>query len=232
MSLFAIGDTHLSLSCDKPMDIFNGWSDYVERLEENWKNCVGENDTVVINGDFSWAMTLEQAYEDFKFINALPGKKLISKGNHDYWWSTKNKMDKFLLENHFDTVNILHNNAYIAGDFAVCGTRGWFFDAQENEQTDKKVLLREAGRLKMSIDEAKKTGLEPIVFLHYPPLTQTAVCHEIYDVLIEEGIKRCFYGHLHSASTSRSVNSVVDGISFALISSDFLGFTPRLIEKY
>lgn len=232
MSLFAIGDTHLSFGTDKPMDIFKGWSDYVERLESNWRRDVTDKDTVVINGDFSWAMSLEQATADFKFIDSLPGKKLISKGNHDYWWSTKSKMDKYLAENGFDSVSILHNNAYAVGNVAVCGTRGWFFDAHEDEQTDKKVLLREAGRLKMSVDEAKKTGLEPVVFLHYPPLTQTAVCTEIYDVLVSEGIKRCYYGHLHSASTQKSVNGEVDGISFSLVSSDFLGFAPKLIEKF
>lgn len=232
MSLFAIGDTHLSFGVDKPMDIFGGWSDYVARLEKNWRESVRDGDIVVINGDFSWAMSLDAALEDFRFINALPGKKLISKGNHDYWWSTKNKMDGFLVKNCLNTISILHNNAYVAGSVAVCGTRGWFFDADENGQTDKKVLLREAGRLKLSIDEAKKTGLEPVVFLHYPPLTQSAVCEEIYCVLINEGIKRCYYGHLHGASTMKSVNSTVDGISFSLISSDFLGFSPRLIEKY
>ena len=145
MSLFAIADTHLSLSADKPMDIFEGWSDYQSRLEKNWRAVVADGDTVVIPGDVSWAMGIEKAAADFAFLNGLPGRKIIMKGNHDYWWTTMRKMEKFLSENGFDTISILHNNAYRVGDIAVCGTRGWFFDAEQD--ADKKVLLREAGRL-------------------------------------------------------------------------------------
>lgn len=230
MSLFALADTHLSLGTDKPMDIFRGWDGYVERLKENWEKIVTDEDTVVIAGDISWAMSLEDSYEDLKFINSLPGKKIILKGNHDYWWNTRRKMEAFFEENNFTTLSVLHNSAVEVGDFAVCGSRGWFFDAEKS--ADNKVLLREAGRLKTSINLAKETGLEPIVFLHYPPVTEKMVCDEIYNVLVESGIKRCFYGHLHGPAMNRSVNDERDNIKFSLISCDFLKFAPKLIEKF
>lgn len=228
MSVYAIADTHLSLSDDKPMDIFGGWQDYVSRLENNWKKLITDNDTVVIAGDISWAMSLEGAKEDFRFLNSLPGKKLIIKGNHDYWWGTMKKMREFLLENSFDTIEILHNNAFLIGNCAVCGSRGWFFDDEESED---KILLREAGRIKRSIECARKMGGEPLVFLHYPPLTSSAVCNEILDILKEEQVKRCYYGHLHGPSMKNAFIGEKDGIKFSLISGDYLGFCPLLIEK-
>lgn len=230
MSLFAIADTHLSLGTDKPMDIFKGWSGYVDKLKENWERAVTDSDTVVIAGDISWGMSLEGALEDFRFIDSLPGQKIILKGNHDYWWTTMKKMDTFLSQHDIKTIRFLHNNTLTVGNIAVCGSRGWFFDAEES--ADNKVLLREAGRLRTSINLAKETGLEPVVFLHYPPITQNMVCEEIYNVLLETGIKRCYYGHLHGPSMTRSINSVRDGIEFALISCDFLAFAPKIIENF
>lgn len=230
MSLFAIADTHLSLGTDKPMDIFKGWSGYVDKLRENWESTVSDSDTVVISGDISWGMSLEGALDDFRFIDSLPGQKIILKGNHDYWWTTMRKMETFLNQNEMNTIRFLHNNTITVGDIAVCGSRGWFFDAEES--ADNKVLLREAGRLRTSINLAKETGLEPVVFLHYPPITQNMVCEEIYNVLLETGVRRCYYGHLHGPSMTRSINSVRDGIEFALISCDFLAFAPKLVEKF
>ncbi len=230
MSLFAIADTHLSLGTDKPMDIFKGWSGYVDKLRENWESTVTDSDTVVIAGDISWGMSLEGALDDFRFIDSLPGQKIILKGNHDYWWTTMRKMETFLNQNEMNTIRFLHNNTITVGDIAVCGSRGWFFDAEES--ADNKVLLREAGRLRTSINLAKETGLEPVVFLHYPPITQNMVCEEIYNVLLETGVRRCYYGHLHGPSMTRSINSVRDGIEFALISCDFLAFAPKLVEKF
>lgn len=230
MSLFAIADTHLSLGTDKPMDIFKGWSGYVDKLKENWESSVTDSDTVVIAGDISWGMSLEGALEDFRFIDSLPGQKIILKGNHDYWWTTMKKMDTFLSQHDIKTIRFLHNNTLTVGNIAVCGSRGWFFDAEES--ADNKVLLREAGRLRTSINLAKETGLEPVVFLHYPPITQNMVCEEIYNVLLETGIKRCYYGHLHGPSMTRSINSVRDGIEFALISCDFLAFAPKLVQNF
>lgn len=229
MSIFAIADTHLSFSCEKPMDIFHGWSDYVSRIEGNWRNLVTEYDTVVIPGDISWAMSLKEAEADFRFINSLPGKKIILKGNHDYWWTTKRKMDSFLSEKGFDSISILHNNAFRIGDYTLCGTRGWFFDAEKS--ADMKVLLREASRLERSIEEGEKLGGEIIVFLHYPPVMQTGKCEEIFEVLKKHNIKRCYYGHLHGESTKRSVSETVDGVKLSLISADFLSFCPHLVEK-
>ena len=230
MSIFTIADTHLSLSDDKPMDIFGGWQDYVSRLESNWKSLITDDDTVVLPGDISWAMSLEGALEDFRFIHNLPGKKIILKGNHDYWWNTKRKMDTWLENENLDTISILHNNAFKVGDYVLCGTRGWFYDAETG--ADMKVLLREASRLDMSIQEGKKLGDNLIVFLHYPPVMQSQKCQEIFDVLKKHDIKRCYYGHIHGESTRHSVNDTVDGIKFSLISADFLGFCPQLVEKF
>lgn len=229
MSIFVIGDTHLSFSCDKPMDVFGGWQDYVSRLEKNWNAVVTDADTVVIPGDISWAMSLQEAERDFAFLHSLPGKKLIMKGNHDYWWTTKRKMDKFLEEKGFDSLQILHNNAYRVGDFTLCGSRGWFYDAQTGN--DKKVIVREAGRIEMSLKEAEKLGGEVICFLHYPPVMNGIKCEEIMDVLVKHGVKRCFFGHLHGNFSSFINNAVVEGIKFSLISADFLEFCPKLVEK-
>jgi predicted phosphohydrolase len=231
MSLFAIGDTHLSFGSDKPMDIFCGWQDYEKRLAENWRATVGRDDTVVIAGDITWAMRLEDTLRDFAFLDDLPGKKLLLKGNHDYWWSTKKKAETFFLQNGFSSLGILYNNAYRLGGVAVCGTRGWFFDCDEDG--GNKIILREAGRLRMSIGAAKKLGGEPVAFLHYPPVSSDGShCREILDVLKDEGIKRCYYGHLHGPSCRYAVNGKVEGIKFSLISGDFLGFCPKLVEKY
>lgn len=228
MSLFAIADTHLSLGAGKPMDIFGGWQDYVQRLETNWRKLVTDNDTVVIAGDISWAMKLEDALEDFRFLDSLPGQKLIFKGNHDYWWSTMKKMETWLSDNGLDSIKILHNSSVKVGSYAVCGSRGWFFDAENDP--DNKILLREAGRVRRSIESAKEMGAEPIVFLHYPPLTTAMVCNEIVDVLREENIKRCYYGHLHGGSLRNAFVGERHGIKFDVISADFLKFCPKLIE--
>ena len=212
------------------MDVFRGWNNHIERLEHNWRLLVGEDDVVVIPGDISWAMSLEEAAVDLAFLNALPGTKLLMKGNHDYWWNTKRKMDSFLEEQGFSTLRILHNNAYRFGDYTICGTRGWFYDAEAD--ADKKILLREAGRLRLSIAEAKKLGGEPIVFLHYPPLSLVQQCDELLDVLRENAIERCYYGHLHGASTQNAFLKEQDGVRFSLVSADYLGFCPKLIEKF
>ena len=229
MSLFAIGDPHLSFSCDKPMDIFRGWDDYVARLEKNWNSVVTENDTVVVPGDISWAMGLENAKKDFEFLNNLNGKKIILKGNHDYWWNTMNKMNSFLSENEFESIKILHNNSYKISDFAVAGTRGWFYD--DTCEADKKVILREAGRLQTSINEAKKLGGEVIVFLHYPPISATQKCDEILNVILENDIKRCFFGHLHGFVPPENTFIEYEGVKFTLVSADKLNFCPKIIEK-
>lgn len=227
MSIFAIGDTHLSLGTDKPMDIFSGWQDYVQRLETNWRRVVDDSDTVVIPGDISWALNLEDTRTDFEFLNSLPGTKIMSKGNHDYWWSTKKKMDEFLKSNGFDTLNIMHNNAFLVEGRAICGTRGWFFD--DTSDQSEKLINRECGRLEMSISEAKKTGAEPMVFLHYPPISRDRVCEPIMQVLIDSGIKECYFAHLHGTSINYAFTGEYKGINFSLVSADSLDFCPRHI---
>lgn len=228
MALYAIGDPHLSLGEKKPMDIFRGWRDYVSRLERNWCSLVRPEDTVVIAGDVSWAMKLSDCGTDFAFLNRLPGKKLLLKGNHDYWWTTRKKMDAYLDAQGFDTLSFIHNSAEVCGNFAVCGTRGWFFDAEPD--ADKKVLMREVGRLNTSIEAAKATGKEPVVFLHYPPVVNGAECTELMDVLRTHQITRCYYGHLHGPSIRRAVQEKIDGIEFKLISCDAVNFTPVLVR--
>lgn len=228
MSLFAIADTHLSFGTNKPMDTFEGWQNYTEKLKNNWNKIVSEKDTVVIAGDISWAMNFDQLIADFDFINKLNGKKIILKGNHDYWWNTKTKMNKFIEENNFDTISILHNDSFECGGVSVCGSRGWLFDSEEDQ--DEKVLNREVFRVKASLDSAKCE--EKIVFLHYPPITTNSVCNEILDLLKEYGIKMCYYGHLHGVAAKYSVNETIDNIDFKLISCDKLNFTPYLVLKY
>lgn len=232
MSLFAIGDPHLSFSTDKPMDIFKGWDDYVTRLQKNWNSIVTEDDTVVIPGDISWAMNFDAAKKDFEFLEALNGQKIISKGNHDYWWNTMNKMNNFLSENDFNSIKILHNNSYSVGGFSVVGTRGWYYD--DTCEKDKKVLLREAGRLKLSIESAKKQNPndEIIAFLHYPPISDNFKCDEILSILVENNIKRCYFGHLHGFVPPNNASLEYEGIKFTLVSADKLEFCPKIIEKF
>ena len=228
MSLFAIADLHLSLGSDKPMDVFSGWENYVRRLEQNWRSLVSDDDTVAVAGDISWAMTLERTAEDFAFLDALPGRKLLFKGNHDYWWSTRRKMETFFEQKGFSTLHIVHNSAEEAGEFAVCGTRGWFFDAEED--ADHKVLLREAGRLRTSIEAAERTGKEPVVFLHYPPVFGDASCPELLNILREKGIRRCYFGHIHGPSARKAPIRQIDGMTLRLISCDALRFSPILVR--
>lgn len=228
MSIFAIADLHLSLSTDKPMDIFRGWDNYVERLTDNWKKIITDDDTVVLPGDLSWALKLEDTVKDFEYINSLPGKKLILKGNHDLWWSTVAKMKRFFAENSFESIDIIHNNAFVVGDYAVCGSRGWFFDAGE---ANKKILAREAGRLHTSISAAENTGKKPLVFLHYPPVFSDQVCDEIFDVIKDHNIDTVYYGHIHGIAAVNTETFVYENVKLRLISADKLQFVPLLIEK-
>ncbi len=228
MSLYAIADTHLSFGTNKPMDSFDGWQDYTARLEKNWNKLVEDDDCVIIAGDVSWAMNFKELKPDFEFIEQLNGTKIILKGNHDYWWNTMSKMNRFLAENNFNSIKFLHNNAYDFDGFSVCGSRGWFFDSEEEQ--DEKVLSREVMRIRMSLDSAKND--ERLVFLHYPPITTNDKCEEIFNVLKEYGIKKCYYGHLHSVAAKFAVDDTVDGIKLKCISADRLGFTPYLINKF
>ncbi|MCI8921585.1 MAG: serine/threonine protein phosphatase [Acutalibacter sp.] len=228
MALFVIADLHLSLGTDKPMDVFRGWQDYVQRLEENWRGTVAETDTIVIAGDISWAMKLEDTGKDFAFINSLPGQKLLLKGNHDYWWSTRNKIDRFFLENGWDTLHILHNCAYRVGDKAICGTRGWLYNSETEE--DRKIVSREAGRLLSSIEQAKTLGGELVAFLHYPPVYDNMECRELLEILWENQIRHCYFGHIHGQYAAKKVLAgSYRGVEMHLISCDYVNFAPVLI---
>ena len=221
MSLFAIADLHLSLGVDKPMDVFPGWENYVARLTENWRREVRPEDTVVIAGDISWGLDISESEKDFAFLDSLPGTKLLLKGNHDLWFSTKTKVEKFFTEKGFSTLKILFNNAYSYGEYALCGTRGWM-----NDQADKKVLLRECGRLRLSPEAGKKLGGKPLVFLHYPPVYGGGDCPEILEVLQEYDVKQVYYGHIHGYSSGYAINGERLGIQFRLISCDYIQFNP------
>lgn len=230
MSLFAIADTHLSLCANKPMDAFAGWDGYVNRLKKNWNAVVSPDDYVVIAGDISWAMDFKELEADFCFLHNLNGKKIILKGNHDFWWSTRRKIENFIEEKGFDSISIVHNSAFQAGPVVVCGSRGWMMDTAE--AADQKILNREVMRVKLSIDAGRQLAGEPVVFLHYPPLGPNGVCTELFDLLKSEGITRCYYGHLHGDAARYSINQTIDGIHFALISADYLGFCPILTDKF
>ena len=225
MSLYAISDLHLSFNSQKSMEIFPGWENYTERLKQNWTKTVSNGDTVVIAGDISWAMKLEEATEDFDFINKLPGKKIFIKGNHDYWWSTKAKIDKFFKENKFDSLSLLYNSSVQIEGKLICGTRGWFYDSKDEE--DEKIFKREIMRLETSLNFNKAQNLEPIVFLHYPPVYGLEESTKIIDILIERNVKKCYYGHIHgSEATKNIVEGNYKGINFKLISCDYLNFCP------
>lgn len=226
MAIYTIGDLHLSLGCEKPMDIFPGWQGYMEKLERHWNTLVCPEDTVVLAGDTSWAMKLEDTVADFSFLQRLPGQKLLLKGNHDYWWTTVKKMERFLQENGFDSLHILHNNSILAEGLAVCGTRSWMFDV--GEAHDEKVMNRELGRLRASLDAAQE-GAERVAFLHYPPVYPNANAQQVIDLLKEYNVKRCFYGHLHGNAIRFAVQGMVDGIEYRLISADALAFCPYKI---
>ncbi len=224
MSIFAISDLHLSFGTDKPMDIFRGWDNYTERLFANWNRLVKPTDTVILPGDLSWALKLEDTKADFQFLQKLNGKKILLKGNHDLWWSTAKKVNSFFCENNFSGVEILFNSTVIAENFAIAGTRGWMYDAAE----DDKIILREVGRLEKSLSEAEKTGLPILVFLHYPPVYGNEVCAEIMNVLKKHNITQIYHGHIHGSGFNNAVKEY-DGIKFRLISCDCIDFTPLFI---
>ncbi|MBQ1186547.1 MAG: metallophosphoesterase [Clostridia bacterium] len=225
MSVFAISDLHLSLGTNKPMDIF-GWDNHVERIKSNWIRMVKETDTVVIPGDFSWALKLEESLEDFRFLDSLPGTKLLLKGNHDLWWSTVKKVNEFFEKNDIKTVKLIFNSAEVCDEFAICGTRGWLFSEAED---NKKIIAREAGRLRRSLETAVQTGKKPLVFTHYPVAYGEEYCTELIDILKEFSIDIVYYGHIHGNGFNNSIPEF-DGIKLKLVSCDCMNFVPYLIK--
>ncbi len=226
MALYAIGDTHLSLGSSKPMDVFGGaWEGYVEKLIRGFDQVKPE-DTVVLCGDLSWGMTLQESREDFALLNQLPGRKLLLKGNHDYWWTTVSKMERFFQEQEFENLQILHNNSYVYGEWALCGTRGWFFE-EEMKGADQKVLNRELIRLETSLKTAGDR--KKLCFLHYPPCYQGYRCEPILALLEQYQVECCYYGHLHGASHRLAIQGKQQGVDYRLISADYLNFRPEKI---
>lgn len=239
MSLFVISDLHLDiLTNEKSMEVFGEkWKDYTKRIQKNWSAVVSENDTVIIPGDISWALNLETSLNDLKWINDLPGKKILMKGNHDFWWSTVTKMKRFFAENNLNTFDILHNNAIETESYILAGSRGWFVDKavqpQKTTTVDyEKILNREQIHLRMSLNEAKKiqekNNKEILVFFHFPPIWSDFKCEELLNILNEYNISRVFFGHIHG-SYNHSSYFEYNGIQFRMISADFIDFIPQLI---
>lgn len=224
MALYAIGDLHLCLGAPKPMDVFGGaWVGYMEKLKQGL-SVIRPEDTTVLCGDLSWALGLEAAKEDFAWIDQIPGRKIILKANHDYWWSTASKFYKFCQDNQFSDQFILNNNFYEYEDWAICGTRGWFFEEERSGQHDAKVFHRELLRLETSLKAAGDR--EKLVFLHYPPKYRGYECREIIDLLHQYQVRRCYYGHLHADSRKLAMEGVWDGVEYRLVSADHVNFCP------
>mgnify|MGYP002626144127 CR=1 FL=1 len=228
MAVFTIADLHLPLGIDKPMNKFGSrWDGYVERIENNWRATVRDDDTVVLPGDLSWATYLEQAERDFEYLERLPGKKILLKGNHDYWWTTITKLNEFTEKNGFKSISFLHNNSYTADGISICGTRGWLYPAWTAfSEADEKYFSREVGRLELSLKAAETENR--VVFTHYPPMSRQGEGNAFTEMLQKYGVKKCYYGHLHGMSHANRIPGVVDGIEYHLVASDYLRFTLRL----
>ena len=229
MSIFVIGDLHLSFNNPKPMDIFGEhWTGHEEKVRNNWIENVKENDLVILPGDFSWETYLVDAKKDFDYLNNLPGKKLLLKGNHDYWWTTVTSMRTYLKENNYKNIDFLYNNSYEFDDKIICGTRGWSII---DENADEKLINRELIRLEISLQDGINKygdGKEIIVFMHYPPITKNKILTgeeaKFVEMMKKYNVKRCYYGHLHGASIVDAVEGDIEGIEFKLVSADGLDF--------
>ncbi len=235
MSIYAIGDLHLSLNKEKPMDIFGGnWKNHEQKIKENWKNTVQDTDLVILPGDFSWEMHLKDMYNDFAYLNELPGKKLLLKGNHDYWWTTLAKMREFLQENKFENIDFVYNNSYLFEDKIIAGTRGWALNDTENSD---KMNHREEERLKLSLQSGVDNfgDKEIICIMHYPPIieenkndannqSKNLKVSNYVQIMKEYNVKTCLYGHLHGESHKEAFEGIIEGINFKLVSSDYLDF--------
>ena len=241
MALFVIADLHLSSDGSKSMEVFGSrWQGYTEKLERNWKRMVSNEDTVILPGDISWALRLEDTLEDFRFLDSLPGQKLIGKGNHDFWWATASKMEHFWKAHGLESLHILYNNAYLFEDCIVCGTRGWFteelYQNTVGEVDYAKIVNREIIRLRLGLDQAVKLrersgkNLPILVFLHFPPVWNGVVCREIIDVLQEYRIQTCYFGHIHGAISAPRVTEY-EGIKLILCSADALQFAPFPVRQ-
>lgn len=224
MALYAIGDLHLSMGSDKPMDVFGErWANHTDKLREGFA-ALNDEDVCVLCGDLSWAMGLDASAEDFRFIDALPGRKIVLKGNHDYWWSTASAAKRMFERNWIYSIEILYNNAFFYRNYAICGTRGWFYEEETGAEHDKKIMRREIMRLEASLKAGGEQ--EKLVFLHYPPIFQRYRCQEILDLLREYRVSLCCYGHIHGKGCASAFNGLREGTEFRLVSADFVNFSP------
>lgn len=224
MALYAIGDLHLSLGTEKPMDIFGGaWTGYMEKLRQGL-SVIQPGDTTVLLGDLTWGMDMAGALEDFRWISRIPGRKIILKGNHDYWWTTATKFYRFCQENRLENMYVLNNNCYYYNEYAICGTRGWFFEEERSGQHDEKVFRRELIRLETSLKEAGDHI--KLCFLHYPPRYRGYECTEILELLKRYEVRACYYGHLHGDSHKLAMEGLWDGVEYRLAAADYLNFRP------
>ena len=224
MALYALSDLHLPLGNYKPMDIFgSNWHNYVERIREGWENTVEKDDVVIVNGDFCWATYVDDALPDFKFLASLPGIKLLSKGNHDYWWETQSKLTAFLERNSFSDIYFIHNSCYMYEGYAICASRGWITPEDKDfTASDRKMYEREKGRLRLSLKKGTEQNPKGLIAaLHYPPAA------EFLDILDEFEVKTCVYGHLHGNS---ALDHKPKRENYHLVSADFLQFVPMEIK--
>ena len=229
MATYAISDLHLSFGVDKPMYIFGKkWKDYEKKIKENWNSVVNYNDVIILPGDLSWAMTFKEAVWDFKYINDMKGKKIFLKGNHDYYFSTKKKVNEFLKQNKFDSIKVLFNDAIDTDEYIICGTRGWGKTENNDKDLDKKIINREEGRLKISLEIGKKIQNEYLekgikkdilVAMHFPPFTG-----EFKNILEEYSVKKCIYGHLHGFGHTLVKEGIIDNIEYVMVGCDYTGF--------
>ena len=236
MAIYAISDLHLSFNTDKPMNIF-GWEDYEKIIESDWQDKVTDNDLILLPGDFSWEMKLENTYKDFQFLNQLPGKKLLLKGNHDYWWETLKKMREYISKNEFKNIDFIYNNSYEYNNYIIAGTRGWMINVDENKnktEEDEKIIKREEQRLELSIQDGIKQygdNKKIIACLHFPPLTKNNKETGFTNILKKYNVDKCIYGHLHGISHEEAVEGIIDGIEYIMTSSDYLKFKLKEIVK-
>lgn len=226
MSIYAISDLHLSFGANKPMDIFGvNWGEHTEKIKQDWNKNIKEEDTVLLPGDFSWAMYLKDTLEDFEYLSRLPGKKLLLKGNHDYWWTTLKSMREYLRENGFSNIDFLYNNSYLCEDYIIAGTRGW---QSSDTSDDCKLLKRENLRLGISLnDGVNKYGKDKkiIVCTHYPPFNDLEKKEtSLIDTMKQYNVETCIYGHLHGEAHKDALQGKIDGIDFKLVSCDYTDF--------
>ncbi|UOF89763.1 metallophosphoesterase [Fodinisporobacter ferrooxydans] len=229
MSIYAIGDLHLSFAADKPMDVFGKqWSNHPERIAKAWKQQIKEHDIVLLPGDISWAMNYEEAAPDLQFIADLPGHKIMIKGNHDYWWSTIKKVREHLPASIF----AIQNDAIAVGDYVVAGTRGWNTPSMKGfTLEDHKLYSRELGRLRLSLEQAKQAKLPILCMLHYPPTDETFARTEVIDLLEEFEVIYCVYGHLHGEAVFHAMPKNLYKVPCELVSADAISFAPKCILK-